>query len=112
MISVCPIPPSVDFAKVGDIYHNIPSDLPGKVMLDEPCLSCEERTVCGGRCLYTNKTKHWGEEGFELVCKVTKHLISELRLIKTDIQRLIQNRQLSINDFHYPKIANGVEIIP
>ncbi len=111
-ITVCPIPPSIEFAVVGNIYQTKPDELSGKVTLDEPCLSCKERTICGGRCLFTNKTKLWGEEGFNLVCDSTKHLISELRGVLPVIQKLIRKRKFSKDDFFYPKVPNGVEIIP
>ena len=111
-VTVCPIPPSIDFAVVGDIFQSKPSDLPGKVVLEEPCTSCEERKICGGRCLFTNKTKLWGKEGFDLVCEATKHLIGELRDKLPIIKSLVEKGKFSAEDFSYPKIPNGVEIIP
>ena len=111
-ITVCPIPPSIDFAVVGDIFTSTPKELPFKVTLGEPCLSCEERDVCGGRCLYTNKTKHWGEEGFKMVCDATKHLIKELRKNIPIIKNLIEDGIIKVQDFNYPVIPNGVEVIP
>ncbi len=111
-ITVCPIPPSIEFAVVGNIFQNKPSDLPGKVLLEEPCTSCEERRICGGRCLFTNKTKLWGREGFDLVCEATKHLIRELRDNLPVVRTLIDEGSFSLNDFSYPEIPNGVEIIP
>jgi len=111
-ITVCPIPPSIDFAVVGHVKTSSPKDLPYKVTLDEPCLSCEERHVCGGRCLYTNKTKLWGEEGFNMVCDATKHLIRELRKKRPTIEKFIKEGIFKITDFKYPIIPNGVEIIP
>ncbi len=111
-VTFCPILPSVEFAVIGDINKDKPEDLVNKVSLDEPCLSCEERYVCGGRCLYTNKTKYWGDDGFNLVCDATKHLINELRRVLPRIKELIGDNVLTTDDFNYPDIENGVEIIP
>lgn len=59
-VTICLIPPSIDFAVVGDITKTSPGELVGKKkkLLNEPCMSCDELGVCGGRCLYTNKAKH------------------------------------------------------
>ena len=106
-ITVCPIPPSIDFAKVGSIYSSTPKSIRNKVPLVDPCISCEDRWVCGGRCLYTNRTKWWGEEGFKQVCTTVKHTIRQL---KKRIERI--KSHVSPDDLFYPKIPNGVEIIP
>lgn len=112
-VTFCPILPSVEFAVVGNIQKDTPQELVGKVKLDEPCLSqCEVRNICGGRCLYTNKTKYWGEEGFNLVCEATKNLIYKLQKVQIRVQNLIDKKIISIDDFDYPKVENGVEIIP
>ena len=111
-VTFCPIPPSFNLALVGDIFQSKPSDLPGKIKISGPCLTCEVRDVCGGRCLYTNKTMFWGEEGFNIVCKTVKHLIHELETNLPRIQKLIDNGILTIQQFKYPDIPNGVEIIP
>ncbi len=106
-ITFCPIPPSVEFAQVGSIYSSTPDSIRNKVPLDEPCTSCEVRNVCGGRCLYTNKTKWWGREGFDLVCSTVKHTISVLEERLDRIHACVEPSQLL-----YPEIPNGVEIIP
>jgi putative peptide-modifying radical SAM enzyme len=111
-ITVCPIPPSIDFAVIGDITSSDPENLSGKVLLEEPCISCEVQGICGGRCLYTNKTKHWGEQGFDLVCDATKSLIDGLKVSLPRIKELINRNVFLISDFNYPDIPNGVEIIP
>ncbi|MCY3412708.1 MAG: TIGR04084 family radical SAM/SPASM domain-containing protein [Candidatus Heimdallarchaeota archaeon] len=112
-ITFCPILPSVEFAVVGDINTDKPFELPGRVGLEEPCLSqCEVRHICGGRCLYTNKTKYWGEEGFAMVCNTIKHLIKELQRIQPKVQKLVDLGKYHIQQFNYPEVENGVEIIP
>lgn len=113
-ITFCPILPSIDdgLALVGDIYNDTPDDIRNKVLLDEPCTSCDINWVCGGRCLYTNKTKHWGEEGFVLVCETIRHLVSELERVIPRVQQLIDDGIFSVADFNYPELDNGVEVIP
>lgn len=106
-ITVCPIPPSIDFAQVGSIYSSTPVSIRNKVPLEEPCTSCDVLGICGGRCLYTNKTKWWGSYGFDLVCSSVRHTINVLEERLDRIREVIEPDQLA-----YPEIPNGVEIIP
>ena len=109
---VCPISPDWDFSLVGDIWKTEPSELYNIMMVDEPCPSCEEYGICGGRCLFANKQRLWGEDGFEKVCMTVKHLIATLRNKLPLIQRYIRDGKISIEDFMYPEFNNGCEIIP
>lgn len=111
-ILACPIAPEFKFNYLGNIYNSTPQDLPYKVMIGEPCTSCEYYHICGGRCLFANKTKLWGKDGFTTVCKTVTHLINELMKIKNKIKMLIEKGYYTINDFKYPKYPNTVEIIP
>ncbi|WXG46501.1 MAG: TIGR04084 family radical SAM/SPASM domain-containing protein [Candidatus Atabeyarchaeum deiterrae] len=112
VITVCPIAPEWEFAKVGDIFQSRPQDLPGKVVVGTPCTECDTSDICGGRCLFTNKTKLWGETGFGEVCKPTKIMINELAKLKTKIIEMIIEKKASREDFNYPTFNNGLEIIP
>ncbi|MGQ4833118.1 MAG: TIGR04084 family radical SAM/SPASM domain-containing protein [Candidatus Asgardarchaeia archaeon] len=111
-ITVCPIAPEFKFATVGTIFNSSPHDLPYKVTIGEPCLSCEYYHICGGRCLFANKTKLWGEKGFLEVCDTVKHLIRELMRIKPEIEKLIAKGIFMKEDFNYPPYNNSTEIIP
>ncbi|MFW9848013.1 MAG: TIGR04084 family radical SAM/SPASM domain-containing protein [Candidatus Thorarchaeota archaeon] len=111
-IGICPISPDWDFSLVGDIWKSNPSHLQDIMHVDEPCPSCDEFQVCGGRCLFANKQRLWGQEGFEKICKTVKHLINSLREILPDVKNLIQNETISLEDFDYPEFNNGCEIIP
>jgi putative peptide-modifying radical SAM enzyme len=111
-ITVCPIAPEWDFAKVGTIFDGRPQDLPNKVKISEPCTECETLYLCGGRCLFANKTKLWGETGFRKVCDVTKNMINELAGLKPEIAIMMSKRELPNDAFTYSPYNNGCEIIP
>jgi putative peptide-modifying radical SAM enzyme len=110
MISPCPVMAGMKDFYVGDIWNNTPFTLKN-VSPGDPCLTCLLHSLCGGRCLYANITKLWGSEGFELVCQTIRHLITILEQHKPRINRLIENRVVTLRDFDYPKF-NSCEIIP
>jgi putative peptide-modifying radical SAM enzyme len=111
-IGICPISPDWEFSIVGDIWKTQPQELIDCMTVDEPCPSCEVLGICGGRCLFANKQRLWGEEGFEKICDVTKHLISELDRHSKRVKELIKEGIISIDDLKYPPYNNGCEIIP
>ena len=111
-ISVCPISPEFKFSVVGDIVTSTPKSIINSLSVGEPCTQCDDFKICGGRCLFINKTKLWGEEGFNKVCLTVKHLLDELRKIKNPVLKLIENGVITKNEFDYPGYNNGCEIIP
>ncbi|MFW9960303.1 MAG: TIGR04084 family radical SAM/SPASM domain-containing protein [Candidatus Thorarchaeota archaeon] len=111
-IGICPISPDWDFTIVGNIRETNPVELKEIMHVDEPCPSCDEYGICGGRCFFANKEKLWGEEGFAKVCTTVKHLISTLREHIPTITSLIEAGQISLEEFRYPEYNNGCEIIP
>jgi len=111
-IGVCPISPDWDFSIVGSILDTNPQELPNIMPIEEPCPSCDEYDICGGRCLFTNKQKLWGKAGFDKVCNTVRHLISALRKKAGRVQELIDAGVIDILDFKYPEYNNGCEIIP
>lgn len=110
-ISACPISCEPEFI-VGDIWKSHPSELRNKMMVGPPCPECEVYWICGGRCLYANIKKHWGEEGFRKICKIVKHLIKELQQIEPKVKELLKEKVISPKEFNYPEINNCCEIIP
>ncbi len=110
-ISACPISSDPEWV-VGDIWKSHPLELRNSMMVGSSCLECESYGICGGRCLYANMKKHWGQEGFRKVCETVKHLIKELEDIRPKIVKLINRKMLSLKDFNYPEINNCCEIIP
>lgn len=111
-IGVCPISPDWDFSIVGNIRETNPSELKEVIHVDEPCPSCNEYGICGGRCLFANKERLWGEEGFRKVCSTVKYLISVLRDQIPTIRSLIEKGCISLEELRYPEYNNGCEIIP
>lgn len=111
-IGICPISPDWDFSIVGDIYNTKPEELQEIMTVDEPCPSCEVYHICGGRCLFANKQRLWGQEGFDKICATVKHLIGELECHVPEVKRLIDQGAVDIKDFDYPQYNNGCEIIP
>ncbi len=110
-ISACPISSDPEFI-VGDIWNSHPTELRNKLMVGPPCPECEMYWICGGRCLYANIKKHWGEEGFRKICKIVQHLIWELQQVKPKIKELLKRNVVSLEEFYYPEINNCCEIIP
>ncbi len=111
-IVACPVAFDEPDFVVGNIMQSSPGDLPFKVKVGEPCTSCDYYEICGGRCLYANKTKLWGDERFPLVCETVKHLIEELKKAKPIIENLIEKGIINEEEFNYPKFNNTTEIIP
>ncbi len=111
-ILACPIAPEFSFNRLGTIYDTKPQDLPYKVTVEEPCTSCEYLDICGGRCLFANKTKLWGIDGFRKVCKTVIHLINELKKARDVVADMVKRGMYSVEDFRYPKYPNSIEVIP
>jgi putative peptide-modifying radical SAM enzyme len=111
-ITFCPLPPEYEFSIVGDIKTNTSNELENVIGVGKTCLECEVYNLCGGRCLFAEKTKLWGDSGFDLVCETVKHLINELKRIRENIEELIKNGIVKKADFEYPKYNNTTEIIP
>ena len=111
-IDVCPIAPDFTYSAVGDIRKTTPGSLRDILPLGEPCSLCPDKWVCGGRCLFSNKTKFWGDRWFQRVCASTRHMIHDLDTLVESTARLMAQGVLSPDSLDYPKINNGCEIIP
>ncbi|MHA1681916.1 MAG: TIGR04084 family radical SAM/SPASM domain-containing protein [Promethearchaeota archaeon] len=111
-ITACPV--SSDFFPdflVGNIFTTHPDELRDCMIVGEPCQSCEIYHICGGRCLYANKLKPWGMEGFTKTCETVFHLVDTLKTTLPRIKRLIESGVISLNQFDYFQY-NGAEVIP
>ncbi len=109
-VLACPICPDMDWNVLGDLKSD-PNDLPRPEIL-EPCKSCDLFKVCGGRCLFFNRERLWGEEGFSLVCSTVRHLVREIERIKPEVMALVDEGIVEMDDLIYPKFNNTTEIIP
>ena len=112
IITFCPLPPEFEKTIVGDIRKNTAEELRNSAKIENSCLECEVFHLCGGRCLFANLYKLWGEESFNLVCTTVKHLIHELEEIQPEVEKLIEEGIIRKEDFDYPKYNNTTEIIP
>jgi len=111
IITPCPVMAGMKDFYLGNIYDTNPMDLIDAVSVTEPCPQCKIFHLCGGRCLYANATKLWGERGFQLVCNTVRNLIYWLKRSLPKIQSFIRKDIVSIEDFDYTKY-NSCEIIP
>jgi len=111
-ISVCPISPEFSFSLIGHITTHTPEMIRNSLAVIEPCPTCDVYTLCGGRCLFINYTKLWGEKYYAKVCHTVKHLIASLQRIVPEVRKLLAEGVLSPSSFDYPQYNNGCEIIP
>jgi len=110
-ISVCPIMSGVKENYLGDIKTTKPKMLPFKLTVCEPCTSCGEFALCGGRCLYSNLHPVWPKKGVEEVCGTIKHLIKEMKRIAPEVEKLLEEGKIKKKDLKFLKY-NCAEIIP
>jgi len=111
IITPCPVMSGMKDFYLGNIYDSDPTELMDVVSVTDPCPQCEIVDLCGGRCLYANVTRLWGETGFQLVCNTVRNLIHSLKRSLPEIQSFIRKGIVSIEDFYYTKY-NSCEIIP
>ena len=112
-ISACPVSIDFDFSVIGSIFENTPASLRDAVGVGEPCTSCNVFEVCGGRCLFVNRSQHLLREGgYSLICSTVKHLVEELRAAQPRVGALISQGVVKPADFNYPPFSNGCEVIP
>ena len=112
-ISACPVSIDYDFSIVGSIAESTPGSLRDSALVGEPCTSCDILDVCGGRCLFVNRSQ-WllREGGFSCICSTVRHLVNELRAALPQVRALIEVGTVRGSDFRYPELNNGCEIIP
>ncbi len=106
-ITACPITSGYRKLYCGHIKKGITK----KILPKEPCTSCKIYHICGGRCLYANYTKLWGEKGYKEVCETVFSLIDNLQQVLPTIKDLIKKGIIKEKDLDFDKY-NGCEIIP
>ncbi len=110
-ITPCPVMAGMKDFYLGNIRDASPRSLKNAIFVSEPCTSCEFFSICGGRCLYANATKLWGNEGFDQVCGTVVNMTEALRSVVSEVKSLIEAGKVQQEHFEYPKY-NGCEIIP
>ena len=90
---------------------NQPSDLLDAMFVGDPCQSCEIYPICGGRCLYANKLKPWGEEGYKKTCETIFYLVNALKKQLPSIKKMLEDGTIKDEQFEYFQY-NGCEIVP
>ncbi|MCX9085084.1 MAG: TIGR04084 family radical SAM/SPASM domain-containing protein [Candidatus Methanoperedens sp.] len=112
-ISACPVSIDFDFSVIGSIYEDAPSKLVERTNVGEPCTSCDVFSICGGRCLFVNRSRYLlREDGYTMICKTVKHLILEMQKAMPQVWELIDIGGLYLVGLDYPGFNNGCEIIP
>ncbi len=106
----CPAMSGMKDYYLGHIRDSHPLHLE-KVLVEQPCSTCEILQECGGRCLYANITKRWSNEAYSLVCKTVKNLVESLKLMLPRVKTLINEERIRLSDFEHTKY-NSCEIIP
>ena len=110
-ITPCPVMAGMKDFYLGDIRETDPRTLTDSVFVSEPCANCEIYSICGGRCLYANATKLWGDEGFSQVCGTVRNMVDALHEALPQVERLIEKGAIRFEDFEYTKY-NSCEVIP
>jgi uncharacterized protein len=109
-ISPCPVMSGMRAYYAGDIFTGDPLHLK-QTRIAGPCGDCDVLGTCGGRCLYANVTRKWGDEGFAEVCATVRNLINALQGALPEVGQLIKEGRISAGDFEHTKF-NSCEIIP
>lgn len=107
-IVACPVVADLPWNQVGSLKEGIAR----RVEVVDPCPECRYFSVCGGRCLFSNREWLWGEEGFRKLCEATIHLIREMERVKNRAMSLAEGGVIDIDSLRYPRFLNTTEIIP
>lgn len=110
-ISPCPVMSGMKDFYLGNVYQADPQGLRDAIFVSKPCTECDIYSLCGGRCLYANATKLWGDEGFGQVCGTVRNMIDALCEVLPQIRGLIDEGKIRLEDFEYSRY-NSCEIIP
>ncbi len=110
-ITPCPVMAGLKDFYMGNILETPLKSLRESISVSGPCTECDIFRICGGRCLYANVTRLWGEAGFGQVCGTVDNMIQALNDALPSVRALIDAGRIHLSDFEYQKY-NGCEIIP
>jgi uncharacterized protein len=108
-VVACPIMNCIKDFEAGNLESK-PTELK-KFEVGGICHGCSHLDLCGGRCLYANKTELWPKEGLEAICKTVKFYIDKIQEKMPEIKSMIDKGIINKADFKYEKYF-GPEIIP
>ena len=108
-IAPCPIMVGMADYYAGDIKTADPAHLT-EIPIGEPCTSCDIYGFCGGRCLYSNVVRPWGD-AYKEVCATVRNLHDVLLCAAEEIRKMIDDGIISLENFSHTRY-NGCEIIP
>jgi putative peptide-modifying radical SAM enzyme len=114
-IRACPIAYDAEWALLGKLGRTDYSEMRHRMLgcgIAGECLGCTHLRGCGGRCLYMNRERYWGEAGFKKICEVTKHTIDAISNVKDEACDIMKNLGMSYQVLDYPKFNNSTEIVP
>ncbi|WP_456368804.1 TIGR04084 family radical SAM/SPASM domain-containing protein [Geoglobus sp.] len=107
-IVACPVVSDLSWNHAGNLREGVTR----RVGVVEPCPSCRYFSICGGRCLFSNRERLWGEYGFRKLCEATISLIREMERVKASALKLAEKGVIDIDSLRYPRFLNTTEIIP
>ncbi|KAG9389781.1 4Fe-4S single cluster domain [Carpediemonas membranifera] len=112
-LMICPVGFDEPWNCIGDIHTSTKSDLE-RVDVAGACDKCSIRNVCGGRCLYVNKTAWWGDEGMDWICEGVRHLVKIMEDLVPDVKKMLEEGhpalEMALDD---PALSDfSLEIIP
>jgi uncharacterized protein len=110
-ITPCPVMAGIRNYYLGDIWATDPTGLADSILVGRPCTECDILHICGGRCLYANVTRLWGDEGYRLVCNTVSNLVNSLRRVEPEVRQLLRRGGISSSDFEHGRY-NSCEVIP
>ncbi|MDD5142256.1 TIGR04084 family radical SAM/SPASM domain-containing protein [Methanoregula sp.] len=109
-IAPCPVMIGMKQYYAGHIRDADPQNL-DHISVGGECETCAIRSFCGGRCLYSNITRPWGESERRLVCGTVENLHAALSAALPRVKELLTHGTITREQFHHEKF-NGCEIIP
>ena len=110
-IRACPISFDAEWAKAGELGKDTMATVK-RTRIGGECEACDYIKGCGGRCLYFNKERFWGQEGFSKVCDLTKFTIDTVASLAEPADCAVASGKINFDDLDYPKYNNSTEIIP
>ncbi len=114
-IRACPIAYDAEWALLGKLGQTGYSEMRRKMLgcgIVGECKGCAYLRGCGGRCLYMNRERYWGDEGFRKICNVTKRTIDAISNVKDEVFAIMSNLGIGHEALDYPKFNNSTEIVP